>query len=78
MKLAAGTHAADVQGTDRSPATIETLAELKNPRQVAFVNQANLAGGHQQVNNGALESNPGNERSIIDTKPLGEKCVGNC
>ena len=33
--------------------TIETLAEMKNPRPVAFVKQANIAHGHQQVNNGS-------------------------
>lgn len=33
-------------------ATIETLAAVKNPPAVAFVRQANIAGGHQQVNNG--------------------------
>jgi hypothetical protein len=32
--------------------TIETLAEIKNPRPVAFVRQANIANGPQQVNNG--------------------------
>ena len=35
-------------------ATLETLAEIKNPRQVAFVKQANISQGHQQVNNGVL------------------------
>jgi hypothetical protein len=35
-------------------ATIETLAEIKNPRAVAFVTQANIAHGPQQVNNGRL------------------------
>lgn len=35
-------------------ATLETLAEIKNPRPVAFVKQANFAQGHQQVNNGAM------------------------
>jgi hypothetical protein len=34
-------------------ATIETLAEMKNPKPVAFVQQANIANGPQQVNNGA-------------------------
>ena len=34
-------------------ATFETLAEVKNPRSVAFVKQANIAQGHQQVNNGS-------------------------
>ncbi len=33
-------------------ATIETLATVKNPPAVAFVKQANIASGHQQVNNG--------------------------
>lgn len=33
-------------------ATLETLAEVKNPRPVAFVKQANIANGLQQVNNG--------------------------
>ena len=33
-------------------ATIETLADIKNPRPVAFVRQANFANGPQQVNNG--------------------------
>jgi hypothetical protein len=32
-------------------ATIETLALIKNPPAVAFVRQANIAGGLQQVNN---------------------------
>ncbi len=34
-------------------ATFETLAEVKNTRSVAFVKQANIAQGHQQVNNGS-------------------------
>jgi hypothetical protein len=34
-------------------ATVETLAEMKNPKPVAFVQQANIATGPQQVNNGA-------------------------
>ncbi|WP_157270920.1 hypothetical protein [Azohydromonas aeria] len=34
-------------------ATLETLAEVKNPRAVAFVRQTNVAHGPQQVNNGA-------------------------
>ena len=33
-------------------ATLEALAEIKNPRSVAFVKQANISGGPQQVNNG--------------------------
>lgn len=33
-------------------ATIETLSLMKNPPSIAFVKQANIASGHQQVNNG--------------------------
>jgi hypothetical protein len=33
-------------------ATLETLAVVKNPPAVAFVKQANIANGPQQVNNG--------------------------
>ncbi len=33
-------------------ATLETLAAIKNPASVAFVRQANIAHGPQQVNNG--------------------------
>jgi len=33
--------------------TLEALSEIKNPKSIAFVKQANIAGGHQQVNNGA-------------------------
>jgi len=32
--------------------TLEVLGTLKNPAPVAFVQQANIAAGHQQVNNG--------------------------
>ncbi len=36
----------------QSRATVETLAEIKNPRAaVAFVRQANISNGPQQVNN---------------------------
>jgi hypothetical protein len=37
-------------------ATLEALAEIKNPRQVSIVKQANISGGHQQINNGQGES----------------------
>ena len=35
--------------------TIEAIAEIKNPRPVAFVKQANIAHGPQQVNNGVAQ-----------------------
>ena len=39
-------------------ATLEALAEIKNPRPIAFVKQANIAHGQQQVNNGSAVSTP--------------------
>jgi hypothetical protein len=36
-------------------ATLETLAAIKNPQPVAFVRQANIAHGPQQVNNSGAE-----------------------
>jgi hypothetical protein len=43
-------------------ATLETLAALKNPPSVAFVRQANIAHGPQQVNNGT-QSKPDASRA---------------
>jgi hypothetical protein len=51
-------------------ATLQTLFEMKNPQPVAFVKQANIANGPQQVNNGVatqpfphaeISANPSNE-----------------
>ncbi|MBT1537716.1 hypothetical protein B7R78_0011415 [Ralstonia solanacearum] len=41
-------------------ATLEALNEIKNPRPVAFVRQANFANGPQQVNNAPLPRAHGN------------------
>lgn len=41
-----------LKAQSQSRATIQALTELKYPKQVAFVKQANIAHGHQQVNNG--------------------------
>jgi hypothetical protein len=38
--------------------TIEVLSELKNPRPVAYVRQANISNGPQQVNNGIPDTAP--------------------
>jgi len=54
----------------RCRATNETLAEIKNPPSVAFVPQANIAAGHQQVNNGVQASGV-REIESQQTKPLG-------
>jgi hypothetical protein len=47
----------------QSRATMETLAEIKNPRQIAFVGQANVAHGPQQVNNGPTPQAPVTSRA---------------
>jgi hypothetical protein len=39
-------------------ATLQTLFEVKNPQPVAFVKQANIANGPQQVNNGVATRPP--------------------
>lgn len=44
-------------------ATLEALAEIKNPRPVSFVQQANIANGPQQVNNGATPGFETNTRT---------------
>ena len=41
-----------LKAQSQSRATLETLGKIKNPQPIAFVRQANIAHGHQQVNNG--------------------------
>ena len=63
--LNAGTHMAAtdtylrlaLRAQGQCRATLETLANIKNPRPVAFVKQANIANGPQQINNGGNEAN---------------------
>ena len=40
-----------LKAQSQSRATIQALTELKFPKQVAFVKQANISHGHQQINN---------------------------
>ena len=40
-----------LKAQSQSRATIQALVELKYPKQATFVKQANIANGHQQVNN---------------------------
>jgi hypothetical protein len=48
-----------LKAQSQSRATLETLAAIKNPAPVAFVRQANISGGPQQVNNsGAASAHP--------------------
>lgn len=45
-----------LKAQSQSRATIQALTELKYPKQVSFVQQANIAHGNQQVNNGSHQS----------------------
>jgi len=60
-------------------ATLQTLAEIKNPLPVAFVRQANIAAGPQQVNfgmqaNGEIRARA--ENSVIQPNELLEASNG--
>lgn len=50
--------------------TLEALAEIKNPRSVAFVKQANIAHGPQQVNNGVPNDQRAREETTIQSNEL--------
>jgi hypothetical protein len=46
-----------LRAQNQSRATLETLAAIKNP-PVVFAKQANIAAGHQQVNNNSPAPSP--------------------
>jgi hypothetical protein len=54
-------------------ATWETLSVIKNPPMVGYIRQANIAGGHQQVNNGPGKSSRALENRNPDNKLLEKK-----
>ena len=49
--------------------TLETLANIKNP-PVVYARQANIAQGHQQINNGVPEQMRAREEKTIPTNEL--------
>ena len=46
-------------------ATLDTLAQIKHPRQTVITKQANISNGHQQVNN---TLNQGGEQQLFNLK----------
>jgi hypothetical protein len=50
-------------------ATLETLAAIKNPKPVAFVQQANIAHGPQQVNNEAAQPSHASRARETEKQP---------
>jgi hypothetical protein len=56
----------------QSRATIQALADLKQPKQVIVAQQANISQGHQQVNN-----NEGKEAKVYDIHSENSEIVKN-
>ena len=53
-----------LKAQSQSRATIQALVELKYPKQATFVKQANIANGHQQINNATSTHAPAHAREI--------------
>lgn len=52
--------------------TLKTLGELRSPRQAVFARQANIAHGHQQVNNNGQQAvTTENTRTGTQESPIG-------
>ena len=58
-------------------ATIRTLGELKSPKQLAFIKQANVAHGPQQVNNGDTRNQKSNGEHQSPTREKESKNQSN-
>jgi len=54
----------------QSRATISALVDLKYPKQATFVKQANIAHGHQQVNNAPIPTGTHAEETKTDQPEL--------
>ena len=59
-------------------ATLEALAEIKNPRPVLIAKQANISNGHQQVVNGTVpqSANPAHARAFSGAGAHAEEISG--
>ena len=53
-----------LKAQSQSRATIQALIELKYPKQATFVKQANIANGHQQINNATSTHAPAHAKEI--------------
>jgi len=53
-------------------ATLQTLIDLKQPNQTAFIKQTNIAHGYQQVNN-SLENNPILQNELLEEHYVSSK-----
>jgi len=56
-----------LKSQNQSRNTIQTLINLKQPNQTSFIKQqTNVAGGHQQINNGVIPSSPENFANVTN------------
>ena len=59
-----------LKAQSQSRATIQALVELKYPKQATFVKQANIANGHQQINNATSTRTPAHAHAkAIESQP---------
>jgi hypothetical protein len=65
-----------LKAQSQSRATLQALIELKLPRQAVFAKQANIAQGHQQVNNGTSDASRTEETHVSKNKLLEDKTNG--
>ena len=61
-----------LKAQNQSRATIQALTELKYPKQATFVKQANIANGHQQINNATSTHAPAPARAKETENPHNE------
>lgn len=61
-----------LRAQNQSRMTIETLALVKNPPHATFIRQANVANGHQQINNAPAQAQPNPERNELSRQTTGE------
>jgi hypothetical protein len=65
-----------LKAQSQSRATLQALIELKLPRQAVFAKQANIAQGHQQVNNGVTAASRTEENQTLKNKLLADQPHG--
>lgn len=58
-----------LKAQSQSRTTLETLAMVKNPPQAIFARQANIAAGHQQINNGSPPATTSSRAGETETTP---------
>ena len=58
-----------LKAQNQSRATLQALIQLKQPNQTSFIKQANIAHGHQQVNN-PLENNPIPQNELLEENQI--------